>query len=333
MNAVSPHPLEVVIDRRLDEDQRFPQLQGLVDAEAATDLLSVDVLSEREGRWQQVRSLTQTLLGQYRDVRLQILLYRSELALAGLCQAFEYLSAWNISLVDESAGPDDDTRRAECEDQELLAAVLCYFVSNEHLGDLRHAWLNRDAGVAISEVFEARAQRGAAGVSVAAKRGAAQDINAWVSWLRQQPSLVPAVRSAQAVLRLLETWLASNNPMGLEILAAPVYQWFGKLEEILISFGAPVPAIAQEDNGSRDAALDRTGPHNLDVASMNRQDVVSLLELICHWFAKHEPSHPAPYFFRRGLRLMDVDFMVLMQDMFPDTVSQFEKLAGLEVKK
>jgi type VI secretion system protein ImpA len=42
----------------------------------------------------------------------------------------------------------------------------------------------------------------------------------------------------------------------------------------------------------------------------------------------HEPSNPAPLFIRRAQRLMRKDFVEIVKDLIPDSLSNLERLAG-----
>ena len=72
-----------------------------------------------------------------------------------------------------------------------------------------------------------------------------------------------------------------------------------------------------------------TSPH----LKWNRQQVIDQMEQLASWFSVHEPSNPAPFFLRRAIKLCQSDFMGMLQELLPDAVSQFEKLAGASVKK
>jgi type VI secretion system protein ImpA len=65
----------------------------------------------------------------------------------------------------------------------------------------------------------------------------------------------------------------------------------------------------------------------------NRQDVVRALELICEYYANHEPSSPVPLLVRRAKRLVTMDFMEILQDLAPSGISQLETIKGPDSDK
>ncbi|HEX5420346.1 MAG TPA: type VI secretion system protein TssA [Gammaproteobacteria bacterium] len=59
-----------------------------------------------------------------------------------------------------------------------------------------------------------------------------------------------------------------------------------------------------------------------------REDVVRLLDRICEYFEKNEPSSPVPLLLRRAKGLVAKDFMEILRDLTPDGVSQARLIAG-----
>lgn len=62
----------------------------------------------------------------------------------------------------------------------------------------------------------------------------------------------------------------------------------------------------------------------------SRQDVLKALDLICKYYAEHEPSSPVPILLNRAKRLVSMDFMDILQNLLPDAVSQMEYIKGPE---
>jgi len=60
----------------------------------------------------------------------------------------------------------------------------------------------------------------------------------------------------------------------------------------------------------------------------SRADAVRALDLVCRYLEKHEPSNPAPLFIRRAQRLMTKNFVEIVKDLLPDSLSSLERLTG-----
>jgi type VI secretion system protein ImpA len=60
----------------------------------------------------------------------------------------------------------------------------------------------------------------------------------------------------------------------------------------------------------------------------SREDVLRLLDKICQFYARFEPSSPVPLMIKRAARLAEMDFMQIMQDLSPDAISQIRTITG-----
>jgi type VI secretion system protein ImpA len=104
----------------------------------------------------------------------------------------------------------------------------------------------------------------------------------------------------------------------------------------LLNDAAPSTAASA---GAAGLASDHSGPASTAASSgvpsialagqiNSREDAARLLEQVCEWFDRHEPSHPAPLLVRRARRLMSKSFLEIVRDLAPDGLSQVERLAG-----
>lgn len=62
----------------------------------------------------------------------------------------------------------------------------------------------------------------------------------------------------------------------------------------------------------------------------NRDDVIRAIDLICAYLERTEPANPAPLLLRRAQRLLSKNFVELIADLAPDSVSQVKLIAGLK---
>jgi type VI secretion system protein ImpA len=61
----------------------------------------------------------------------------------------------------------------------------------------------------------------------------------------------------------------------------------------------------------------------------SRDDAIRMLDRVCEWIERNEPSHPAPLLIRRAKRLMSKSFFEIIRDLAPDGMDSVEKIAGL----
>ena len=64
-------------------------------------------------------------------------------------------------------------------------------------------------------------------------------------------------------------------------------------------------------------------------AVRTRQDVIRVLDQICDFFRRTEPSSPVPLILQRARRLVDMDFVQLLTDLAPDSVKEIHAIAGI----
>lgn len=60
----------------------------------------------------------------------------------------------------------------------------------------------------------------------------------------------------------------------------------------------------------------------------NRAEVIRALDLLCDYYRRQEPSSPLPLLLNRAKRLVNKDFMAILQDLAPDGLSQAEMIRG-----
>lgn len=79
------------------------------------------------------------------------------------------------------------------------------------------------------------------------------------------------------------------------------------------------------------AAPAATGGSTVAVATgpiASRDDVIRLLDQICDYYQRYEPSSPVPLLLQRARRLVAKDFMAILQDLVPDSLNQAELICG-----
>lgn len=62
----------------------------------------------------------------------------------------------------------------------------------------------------------------------------------------------------------------------------------------------------------------------------SKQDVIRLIDKICAFYEANEPSSPIPLLLKRTQRLVGKNFLEIIKDLTPGTLSTIEALAGIE---
>ena len=61
-----------------------------------------------------------------------------------------------------------------------------------------------------------------------------------------------------------------------------------------------------------------------------RDDVLLLIDKICAYYARAEPSSPVPLLLKRARRLVNKEFIEIMRDLAPDGLAQIELIRGAD---
>lgn len=62
----------------------------------------------------------------------------------------------------------------------------------------------------------------------------------------------------------------------------------------------------------------------------SREDVNRMIDKICLYYERHEPSSPVPMLLRRAKRLVPLSYLEIMRDLTPDGVTQAELMGGIK---
>lgn len=91
-----------------------------------------------------------------------------------------------------------------------------------------------------------------------------------------------------------------------------------------------VQEVSGEDSGVEGAgeAVGGAGAKPISGEIRSRQDVIRMLEKICDYYAKTEPSSPVPGVVRRAKRLAEMSFMDIIKDMCPDAETTVRTITG-----
>ena len=288
------------------------------------------VYEAREPLWPIVRDRSVALARRSHDLRIAVWIARSGARIDGLAA---YLAG--LRLIDgllsrhwasvhpmlDATDHDDPTAR--------LNALAPLSAPREGLADLRSIVLTSQRGtLTVRDVELAfRAADPVAGEAVPTQNGVGQAIAAEEG---RSPGLVAALSEAPRLLAAIVETLGSH-------LAGSALPDFEPLEKILAALARAASAAGgdlstEPTHAVVDAVDGPSQPASAKVAGgiANREDAVRLLEQVCSWLERNDPSNPAPLLIRRAQRLMQKNFLDIIRDLAPDTLDQIEKLAGIE---
>jgi type VI secretion system protein ImpA len=79
-----------------------------------------------------------------------------------------------------------------------------------------------------------------------------------------------------------------------------------------------------------EAAGDGVAPASVPGEIRSRDDAIRVLDQVCEYFRKNEPSSPVPLLLQRAKRLISKDFMEILRDLTPQGVSEAEMIGGVD---
>lgn len=108
----------------------------------------------------------------------------------------------------------------------------------------------------------------------------------------------------------------------------------------MVSGGIERARGAEDDVGGIDevnsdgSGLDAVGGSVRGVAGVgviqSRDDARRALDRVCEYLERHEPSNPASLFARRAQRMLNLNFLDIMRELSPDSMSHLEMLTGTQ---
>ena len=281
-----------------------------------------------EPSWPKVIDRSQAILNRSKDLRVAVHLTRALVCTEGIPGLATGLSLihglleryWEgIHPLLEADRDDDPTERlnalAPLIDPEVIVKDLrdTYLVSSREQGQLR----SRDVEVAAGRL----APRTADPSTVKPISQIHSQIAAAFASDRSVPS---AVREAHDRTVAIQALIAERVGASQALDFAPLEQPLQCLLEACdTALGVKGEADKEDQTESGVGAVPMaTG----EIRS--RDDAIQMLEVVCNYLERHEPSNPAPLFIRRAQRLIKKSFLEIVRDLMPDSLSQLEKLAG-----
>jgi type VI secretion system protein ImpA len=290
-----------------------------------------------EPSWPKVIELSQALLARTKDLRLAVHLTRGLTHVegipglaAGLCLVHGLLERYwdQVHPLLDAEQDGDPTERINAlgplSDTETLVRDLRdadLMRSREH-GQLQV----RDVEVALGRLAPPRS-------AAAQAPKALGEIHGQIAAAFASDRTVPAaLHEARARVYSIQTLVAERVGADRGIDLKALAQCLECLAEACdAALGTQTPEVVQPPAaGEQTGELPRPA---MDGEIRTREDAVRVLDRVCSYLERCEPSNPAPLFIRRAQRLMTKSFLEIVKDLMPDSLSNLEKLAGEVMEK
>ena len=285
------------------------------------------LIPAEEPDWPDVRQRAVSLLGRTKDVRLAVLLTRGLTRSAGM----EGLAA-GLELIRELLSRHWDHLHPALDAAEnldptmRLNALAPLIDSDAVLADLRLAFLlpaGHPRRISVREVL------GLLGKLPPAEGGPTEVEMENILTEAAGRSEVPtaAVRAALQSTLDIRTLLVDKVGSGQATDLAPLSDTLKALAQWLDKV-LGVDADAEPGDGADGAVGAPSAARSGEIRS--REDAVRLLDRVCSFLERTEPTNPAPLFIRRAQQLLTMRFMDIVQDLAPDSLGQIKKMVGLD---
>jgi len=328
---LSPLSAEEPAGPNLEDDLAFAALEAIAKGTPERQM-GDDVIPAQPPEWREVKRQSQDLLGRTRDLRVGVLLTQSLVrtdGLSGLADGLTLLKGWVEGMWEtvhpqlDPADPDPMQRKNSLETLNDPAAMVngvrdATLVAARAVGRFSY----RDILVATSKI---PAPSGADGdpptmavIEAAFRESPMDDLEATAE------AIAAALASASGIELAFTAKVGSSRSVGLGQLTGMLKGMQGAVGEELARRGAAVAGApgAEAEGGAPAAAA--AGQIR------SRDDVVRMLDRLCEYFQKNEPSSPVPILLKRAQRLANKSFIDLVRDLAPDGVSQVELIRGSE---
>ena len=337
----------------LEYDQAFFDLDILAtrrDEQQVGD----SVLEAEEPDWKAVRRSALELLERSRDLRVVAQLAKAALNLEGLPGFSESLQLAARLLDEQWDGVHPQLDAEDDNDPTMRINVVGGFADPvEILPKLRHiplvesrlgSFSLRDVRLALGEE---QPHEGESPTSETTLAGAFADADAGAQVARAE-AVIAALEATNSILSSFVSNLDAASTPDLDGLSKLLTEMLRAFERFGSAATAGAESDGTESDGPRagpessgngfDASADPSGaaagtaaPHRqgFSGAVQSRADVVRALDAICTYYATAEPGSPLPILLQRARRLVEADFLTIIQDVAPDGYTQAQAMLGV----
>ncbi len=322
-----------------------PEFVALAAAATATPQRAIGntVFAGEEPDWHSVAARARDLLERSKDLRVAIHLARALLnveGFAGFRDALEVLRGlteryWEA--VHPHLDPEDDydpTTRTN-----TLSALAD---QGSFLADLRRTPLVSSRGFGKVSYRDVLIINGELAPADANEIGTPDAVGVKAAFLECEESELRTVAQAvnESIAHLAAITTQLNNCIGEQLCPnlkplAGTLDGIGRLlKEKMVQRGVDQPAAAINVTPPKVVVAESgasTPAASGEIA--NREDVVRVIDHLCAYYERCEPSSPVPLLLRRAKRLVSKSFFEILNDLTPDGVARAEMIFGAEQRE
>jgi len=287
------------------------------------------VIAAEEPDWREVERLGEALLERTKDVRVCVLLLRAYTrnnGLVGFSQGLQALltllqSYWEqvhpLLVID---GDHDPFMRANA-----LAGLAD---ASGLIKDVRLAVLTKSA-LGMVQVKDAEAALDSNATDLAYSR---EQLSAIYADNAEQPTMI-AMREAndalKAIASMADDRLGSEYAPDLSAMLQPLANVTRSILSSSVSQATEEAVVGADDAASADGTPAQVRAVSAPGEIRSREDAIRVLENVCKYIERTEPTNPAPLLIKRAQRLMTLSFLDIIKELAPSGMEQAEMITGV----
>lgn len=291
------------------------------------------IIPAEEPDWSEVERLAEELLSRTKDLRVCVLLTRActnNHGLAGLAAGLQTIHAlleryWDAVhpclVIDDD--PDPFIR---------INAIAALADKTGLVHDVRQAVLikssvgpisvkNAEAALSSNQLYESAFSR---------EQLIAMCLDAQTAGQLELAAITEAEHAVNCIAQLCEERFGAQHAPDI----SPLSNILSLLVRNLVPRG---PSDKRISSGTADDAVNVDTDRDsrqiqnahavLDLRS--REDAIQMLETVCRYIEKNEPTNPAPLLIKRAQRLMSLNFIDIIKELAPDSMGQIGVITGI----
>jgi type VI secretion system protein ImpA len=281
--------------------------------------------------------LAEGLLTRSKDLRVAIYLMRAALHIRGFTGIVDGLALIKALLerfwddVHPQLEADSDN------DPTMRINALVPLASNDALiGDLRSSYLLNSRSEGQLTVREIEVAQGLLAEGTSGTRLSESQLHGLLSAaIAENPDLPQQASEAQTslknILQIVDEHIGSSYTPDLKPLQYILNAIIRAIREVrpAVAEKEALASLALASGGSPLSTPSAGGLHASGLHEIrSRQDVLQILDRLCDYLARTEPTNPVQIVLRRAQRMMNMTFLELMQDIAPDGLEQAQIVVG-----
>jgi type VI secretion system protein ImpA len=316
----------------LEYDPAFQALERAQQGKPEQVLGDKVVAAAEEPDWEEVRSAAEQLLARTRDLRICVPLTRALLCTEGFSGLAAGLALIRGLLEHQWASVHPQLDADEGDDPTSRVNSLLDLASADGLlKTLRETPIVHSKTLGRFSLRDIRVASGrlkpAAGSPTEPPQQSQIDAGFLDTPLPDLQAAAAAVAAASEQLAAVDRLLAEKvgalapdfKPLSLDLA-----ELRRVLNEKLVARGAAGASVSEASDGSA------AGTHGASGEIRSREDVGRMLDRLCEYYRRHEPSSPVPLLLQRAKRLLTKDFLDIVRDLTPSGVAEAESIGGVE---